>query len=233
MKTTFFILFILSLWSINSNAEFSNAQCAEVTIRNDVIQLSRQWREATKKCFITITPRHALDLKYRDYYFDNTGFFMVFNSFGEGPDSEMAGSRVFYLFPVIADYPDYSFETNGDVIVKLVSGHQFRVSGKDFSILSLSDAVIQEKSLSKNNAGGVEFKLTRGFWLDAGFRLGGTRLDSPTNKSTFRSAQSKENCTLVNHVFLNYVDGEFIMKYTGSTFNEFIKKQCPQLKIGN
>ena len=233
MKTTFFMLFILGLWSINSNAEFSNAQCAEVTIHNDVIQLSRQWRDSSRECFITVSPRSALDLKYRDYYFDNTGFFMVFNSFGEGPESEMAGSRVFYLFPVIADYPDYSFETNGDVIVKLVSGHQFRVSGKDFSIVSLSDAVIQEKPLSKNNAGGVEFKLNKGFWLDAGFKLGGTRLDSPTNKSTFQSAQSKKTCTLVNHVFLNYVDGNFIMKYTGNTFNEFIKKQCPQLKIGN
>lgn len=231
MKASFIILTLSLLITLTSKADFSNTKCSEVVKHNDVIQVNRQWFEDTRECFISLTPFNTPDLKYRDYYFDNTGFFMVFNSYGEGADAEMTGSRVFYLFPVVEEYPDYSFEPNGDVIIKLVSGHQFRVSGKDFSIVSLSYGKIKESPLSKDNAGGVELQLTQGFWLDAGFRLGGTRLDSPKNKSIFRSAQSNKICTLVNNIFLDYIDGEFIMKYSGDTFTQFIKEKCPQLKI--
>lgn len=213
-------------------ADFSRAKCNEVLTGNSVIQVNRQWDENSRHCFVSISPRQITDLKYRDYYFDNTGMFMVFNSYGDGPDSEMTASRIFYLFPQAEDYPDFSFEDNGDVIVKLVSNHQFRISGKDFSIVSLSDGVIKESPLAVNNKGGVELQLTRGFWLDAGFKVGGTALDKPDNRSVFHSATSHLTCTLTNKTFLRYAsDGNFFMKYEGDAFNNFIHQKCPQLKL--
>lgn len=232
MKTLLLTLLIGLLTSTQTFADFSRAKCNEVLTGNDVIQINRQWDPLTRHCFVSVSPRKITDLKYRDFYFDNTGLFMVFNSYGNGPDSQMTATRMFYLFPTVEDYPDYSFEPNGDVVVKLVSGHQFRVSGKDFSILSLSDGHIQEKPLATNNKGGVELQLTRGFWLDGGFKLGGTALDKPDNHSVFHSATSASTCTLTNSLFLRYAsDGNFYMRYEGDTFNKFITQKCPQLKI--
>ena len=222
----------MGLLTSTSHAAFTDAKCQEVLTGNDVIEINRQWDAATRSCFISLTPRLIQNLKYRDYYFDSSGFFMVFNSYGEGPDAENTGSRSFYLFPVTENYPDYSIESNGDVVIKLVSGHLFRVSGKDFSIVSLSDAVIHEKPLSKDNAGGIEFHLQKGFWLDGGFRMGGTRLDSPKNKSSMQSAYSASKCTIGNDLFFDYpTPSNFVLKYAGEFLNQFVKKECPQLKI--
>ncbi len=227
-----FISILCFFTSVTSQADFSQTKCSHVLQGNDVIQVNRQWNDVSRNCFISVTPRQITNLRYRDYYFDSTGMFMVFNSYGNGPESEMTASRAFYLFPVVDEYPDYSFEDNGDVVIKLVSGHQLRISGKDFSLVSLSAGVLHEKPLAKNNNGGVELQLTRGFWLDAGFKLGGTRLDLPTNRSLFFSAQSKSNCSLVNKTFLHYEnDGNFVMKWSGDIFNNYIKQKCPDLKL--
>ncbi len=233
MKTPLLTLAAVLIFPIFSHADFSNNKCSEVLQSNGVIQVNRQWNESSGTCFIALTPRQIVDLKYRDYYFDNSGHFMVFNSYGYGSDSETTGARVFYFFPLIEDYPDYSFEENGDVVIKLVSGQLFRVSGKDFSIVSLSDAAIKEMPLSKKNAGGVEIKLTKGFWLDAGFKMGGTGLDKPAKKSVFRSAAAKQqSCQVANREFLNYTSsGDFSMKYTGDIMKQFVKSKCPQLKL--
>ena len=232
MKTTLLILATLSSFVNQAQAEFSRAKCEEVLTRSGVVQVNRQWDANARRCFISISPRNIVDLKYRDYYFDNSGQMMVFNSYGNGPDSETTGARVFYLFPVVNDYPDYSFEPNGDVIIKLVSGHEFKVSGKDFSIVSLSGGILSEKPLSKTNGGGVEIKLTEGFWMDAGFKMGGTRLESPKNKSTLKAAGSSNSCSLQNNSFLNYSGfGDYDFKYSGITWLSFLKNKCPQLNL--
>lgn len=226
------ISFSISVLSSISQAAFTDAKCQEVLTGNDVIQINRQWDATTRSCFISITPRSIQNLKYRDYYFDSSGFFMVFNSYGEGPDAQNTGARSFYLFPVTENYPDYSIEANGDVVIKLVSGHLFRVSGKDFSIVSLSDGVIHEKPLAKDNAGGIEFRLQKGFWLDGGFRMGGTRLDNPKNKSVLQSGNSNSKCSVLNNLFFDYPrPSNFVLKYTGDSLTQFIQKECPQLKI--
>ena len=158
---------------------------------------------------------------------------MVFNSFDAGEDeSSSAGSRGFFLFPQVEEYPDYSVEANNDLVIKMISGHELRLSGKDFSVVSLSSAVIKEKPISSDNNGGIEIKLLKGFWLDAGFKLGGTRLGNPRNKTTVKSALSEKTCSVVNRSFLNYdSDGDFSMKLTGSAFTQFLQKKCPQLKL--
>jgi hypothetical protein len=227
------ILFTFLLLALpTARAEFSNAKCSEVLTGNDIIQVNRQWDPSRRACFISVHPRQVTGLKYRDYYFDNSGRFMVFNSYGYGPDSTFTGARDFFLFPVVSEYPDFSVESNGDVLVKMVSGHQLRISGKDFSLLSLSSGQVSEKPLSNSNNGGVEIKLTQGFWLDAGFRLGGLNISDPEKTSSFNSAASKSACVVKNKNFMTYLGGgdeEF--KLTGADFVKYVKATCPKLGL--
>ncbi len=222
---------LLIAFTSEAHAEFTRAKCQEVLTGNDIIQVSRRWDVTTRRCYISVHPRNVVDLNFRDYYFDNTGFFMVFNSFGEGDESKTAGARGFYIFPQTEEYPDYSFEPNNDIIVKMVSGHQFRISGKDFSVVSLSDGQVSEKPLSPNNQGGLEFKLTKGYWLDGGFRLGGLKFDNPNNKTKIQSAKSDGSCSVINKTFLKYKDGEFDLKQAGAALKQTLQANCPQLKL--
>jgi len=230
--TTLLFLFVSLAFTISAKADFTNAKCDEALIGNDVIQINRQWNPSSRTCFISLHPRQVNGLKYRDYYFDNTGLFMVFNSYGYGPDSTFTGAREFFSFPVVNEYPDFSFEKNGDAIIKMVSGHELRVSGKDFSLVSLSNGTVSEKPLSNKNNGGVEIALTKGFWMDTGFKLGGVNISNPSKSSIFKSATSKESCSLVNKTFLNYTaDGDSEFKLVGDAFVQYIRKQCPKLLL--
>lgn len=229
MKTIISLFFALFV-SISALADFTNDKCSHVLTGSGEIQINRQWNTETGVCFIDIHPRNVVDMKYRDYYFDNRGNFMVFNVYGNGPDSEMTAARDFYLFPLINDYPDFSIEANGDVIVKLVSGHLFRISAKTFSIVSFTPGTFTEKALSPNNNGGVEINPKLGFWVDGGFRKGGLRMSNPKLTSIIKSSKSNSSCKLVNKDFLDYPDQDnFVFKYEQDELVSFFKTKCPQV----
>lgn len=212
--------------------EFTNAKCEEVLIGSGDIQINRQWDVANRVCFISVTPRNITNLKYRDYYFDNTGHFMVFNSYGEGPNSTTTAARDFYLFPIINDYPDYSINANGDVEIKMVSGHILKISQANFSILSFTPGSFTEKPVSPNNNGGLEIRPKSGFWFDAGFMMGNTPLSKPKNKTKIQSAKSSQICLVQNSEYLNYLPyDEIEFKFTGLALDTFVKQKCPQLKL--
>ncbi len=217
---------------VKATVALNPGKCEPSAFRNEVFQVQKRWNETSRDCFISVSPTKFNNLTYRDYYFDNSGFFMVFNSFDGEDESVSAGSRSYFLFPQVAEYPEYYLDTNNDLIVKMISGHELRLSGKDFSVVSLSSAVIKEKPVSADNNGGIEIKLLKGFWFDAGFKFGGTRLENRNEKTAVRSAVSDQTCSLINRSFLNYDSaGEFSMKLTGLPFIEFLQKKCPQLKL--
>lgn len=231
MKKTILFFTVIFL-SLLSQAEFTNTKCEHALLGNNIIQVNRQYDPATRSCFISVSPRNIANLKYRDYYFDQLGRFMVFNSYGNGPIESYTGARDFFLFPIVDQYPDFSFEQNGDVIIKMVSGHQLRISGKDFSLVSLSDGTVSEKPLSNKNAGGVEITLTKGFWLDTGFRLGGLNIANPNKSTLFKSPATKESCSVKNSKFMDYADKDNPdFKYNGEPFIQFIRTTCPRLGL--
>ncbi|MBC7742633.1 MAG: hypothetical protein H7061_10575 [Bdellovibrionaceae bacterium] len=239
MKTTtlfsFGVFSLLTTLSFLSNAQVISprvisSKCDHVLTGSDNIQVNRQWDTATRNCFISLTPRNIENLKYRDYYFSNEGEFMVFNSYGNGPDSSMTGSRDFFIVPVVNEYPDFTIETNGDVTIKMVSGHQFRVSGKDFSIVSVTPGTFSEKPVSPSNQGGVEISLQTGFWIDGGFRKGGTRFGNPKSRSVIHSGKSAATCSVVNSQVLAYDStGNYNFKLGDKDWTAFLAKQCPQI----
>jgi hypothetical protein len=230
-KTILTFSFLLLTTSI-AKAEFTRAKCEHALFGSGEIQVNRQWDPVARICFVGIHPRNVENLKYRDYYFDNKGQFMVFNSFGEGSDQAMTGSRDFYVFPLVQDYPDFSIEPNGDVVVQMVSGHLFRISAKDYSIVSLTPGNISEKPVSPDNKGGVEFSLTSGFWFDAGFAKGASRFANPNFISTIKTSMTNLTCSVANRNFLDYSsDGNFNFKFESTALTDFLKKACPLLKF--
>ncbi len=236
MKTSNYILTALflsiSTLASKSEAAFTNAKCDYVLTGSGEIQISRQWDSEKRVCYLSIGPRNVVEMKYRDYLFDNSGQFMIFNSYGEGPSSSYTGSRTFYLFPIKFEYPDYSVEENGDVIVRMVSGHEMRISAANYTVVSFTPGSFKESVVSPKNKGGLEIMPTAGFWVDGGFKLGGTGFDNRNAKSKFASASSKEICTLANKEFLGYAsDGNYGMKYQKEELKNFLAKKCPQLAL--
>ena len=104
--------FILMLSTVAANAEFTRAKCEKTLTHSGDILIQREWDEESRNCFISIHGMDITDLKYRDYYFDNSGQFLVFNSYGDGPNSTHTGMRSFFLLPIVNDYPDFSIEPN-------------------------------------------------------------------------------------------------------------------------
>jgi hypothetical protein len=158
---------------------------------------------------------------------------MVFNSYGDGPISQNTSVREFFVLPVVSEYPDYSIEPNGDVIIKMVSGHLFRISAKKFSVKEFAPGSFTEKTLSKNNKGGLEFSLRSGYWIDGGYKLGASFLsENPTANSIVRSSASSKSCSIKNKDFLSYVGGgDFFPLHSGSEQTAFFSQRCPELKI--
>ncbi len=213
-----------------SYAAFTQAKCDHALLGSGEIQINRQWDEPSRTCFIDLHPRNVMNNRYRDYYFDNHGQLMVFNSYGDGPDSKMTAARDFFLLPQVEDYPDYSIEANGDVVIKTVSGHLFKISAKVFSIISLTPGLISEKTLSPDNKGGVEFTLKEGFWLDGGFMKGASRLQHPELTTIVKTSKNSKTCSILNRDYLNYnSDGDFTFKYENEKLTAFLKLKCPSL----
>lgn len=230
-KINFIIFTSLLFTNLLAQAEFTKAKCEHALLGSGEVQVNRQWDVTTGTCFIDIHPRNVVNYKYRDYYFDNHGHFMVFNSYGDGPDTAMTGARDYFLFPIVEDYPDFSVEENGDVVVKMVSGHRFRISGKDFSIVSITPGSFVEKTLSPTNRGGVEINLEAGFWFDGGFKKGASPMANRQGISTINSSISPgRSCILANQDFLNYTNGgDYSFRFQKDQLVDFLKVKCPDL----
>lgn len=221
------LLASLSLVSASAYAEFSKSKCEKVLTASGDIQIQRDYDEPTRSCFISIHPMDVVDLKYRDYYFDNSGLFMVFNSYGEGPNSTMTGTRSFYLMPIVQDYPDYSIEANGDVRIQTVSGQEIVFDSKKLKIKSFVGGTFTEKILSSKNQGGTEIKPNQGYWFDAGFKLGGTAMEISKNSTAVTGSKSGQ-CTLKNTELFHYDLGQFNnpLLYSGKNLDLFLQKRC-------
>ena len=229
MKKT--ILIMSCLLAGTAFAEFSKNKCSKVLTNSGDVLIQRDWDEASRNCFISLHPMDVVDLKYRDYYFDNAGLFMVFNSYGDGPNSTMTGTRSFYLFPAknipMLDYPDYSIEPNGDVLIQTVSGHEILFDSKKLQIKSFVGGAFSEKQLSPNNKGGTEIKPAVGFWLDLGFKLGGLGNDVSTNMTKAFGSKSG-NCSIKNTELYKYTAGGYDhpLLYSGRALELFLQKRC-------
>lgn len=224
------IAIAIVVFSSMARSEFTNQKCSKVLTASGDIMIQRDWDENTRVCFISLHPMDVTDLKYRDYYFDNDGLFLVFNSYGEGELSETTGSRGFMTFPQIFEYPDFSIESNGDVVVRMVSGHLLRINAEKFSVKEFSPGRFVEKELSKTNAGGLEIKTSKGFWMDQGFKMGGMAVENKKGLTKIFGSISG-SCSLKNSRLYDYSTGQIPLLYKKEALTKFVQEVCPTVKF--
>lgn len=223
------ITFIVALFTGNSVW----ANCPELNTHSGVIQVIQFWNEDRTACAIEVKPRHTPNSQYRSFYTDSTGLFVVHNSYGLGPARTHKSYRDFMILPLKNYKPTFKTESNRDVTITLASGHELRVSGRDFSVKDFSPGLIQESPLARDNNGGFEFYLKEGFWFDGGFKVGVSPLSYPLSTSVLRSAKSPSviSCRLTNQEYLAYKDGKFVVRYDGEALINFLSYSCGQLKF--
>lgn len=222
------ILATLTLSQAALASDFTNDKCSRVLTHSGNIQISRDWDQDTSFCYLSIHPMDVENLTYRDYMFTNTGMMMIFNSYGEGSTSTTTGAREFYLFPRNG-YPDYRVEENGDVTVKMVSGHLMRFDTKTFRIVSVTDGkVVEASSVNSKNNGGVELSLSRGLLLDIGFTMGKSPSSVKDKKIMFHDVNSK-TCSLRNRDIFVYQGENAVITLNDEQLKVKFTPKCPGL----
>lgn len=212
-----------------SQAFAAGASCADKyeVFDNTVVQSIA----GNRNCFVTVHPRNIDDMTYRDFLFDDVGIFMVFNSFGEGPESETAGAREFYFFPR-KNPLSYKYDAaTKRVAITAPSGKVFTFNTEKSVLLSISNTTItQDFKIDKNNKGGIEITQNDGIYLDLGFAMGQSPSQNPKRSVVFKDAKNS-SCSIRNSDIFNYtIDKDTIFKFSDSQLSRFLSRTCPQLK---
>ena len=205
------------------------AACGEYNDLVDGVLLSRVTR--SNECWLEVSPDLPPKLIYRDYLITDKGLMMIFNSYGEGPDSEMTGARVLFFFPrteipdVDRSGPDFVIHTASPNVVL----HMDRKSAK---LLGMEHGkVVEDPQVIPTNKGGVEFSNLNTVWMDSGFGHGHDPTSEKTHSSIFHGANGK-SCTVKNTEVFDYVGNEVNLKFsTDAEVAKFVKTRCPQLTV--
>lgn len=185
-------------------------------------------------CVVVVTPLNKPDLKYREYYFDERGRFMIFDS--QPGDFETAtATQSYFLFPR-GQEPDFHVQKDGSIQVNLSSGQTITISGQQPKVIAFPGVTFEEPAVyGLQPKDFLTIQKYPGLMLDAGSRVGGTGYGTnrADDTSTFRVA-SGESCTVVNRELFDYVHilySEPTFLYdTEAKLVDFLKQRCPQLR---
>ncbi|KYG65296.1 hypothetical protein AZI87_12125 [Bdellovibrio bacteriovorus] len=222
-------LFFLTYFLISS-AFASDPVCKNVVERGGSIQIQMN-TFSSGECFLSVRNYKAQNLIYRDYMFTKGGDFMVFNSFGQGSNSEDTGAREFYLFPRKTVIPQYKWNVETRQLeVTSVAGNIFYFDYETADVVTISNASVKVASeISRNNRGGVEITNYKGLLLDAGFTKGRAPTEVLSASSLLTDEKGKI-CKIKNsEVFAKTSDGDVYFKHSDKAFASLLKSRCPQL----
>lgn len=222
-------LVFLMLVSIGSGAQ---AFCEHLLTAAGEVQVGRQYQEDSDLCYVSVQPRNIVNMVYRDYLISSSGLVMVFNSYGEGLNSDATGAREFYFFPrkeadLKIEMPEN--ETD-DLKVMMAAGRWISFSQTTGDISGLEAGRLRRDPLVKRtNRGGVDIRSYDGVYLDAGFTLGQSPTDSLTRTSVFRDA-NRRSCSLRNDLIFTKEGQNSVLK-SDELISEILKTHCPKLQI--
>lgn len=222
----------LTLLLLGSSQSFATmAGCAD---KYEILDgTTIQTTSGNTECFISIHPRNTYNLTYRDFLFDNVGLFMVFNSYGSGPNSESTGARDYYFFPRKTKTLSYQYDAaTKQLSVQSPSGKVFVFDTEKTILLSISNTTfVTDYSINPHNKGGIEITQNDGLYLDLGFQRGESPSQNPNRKITFKDGK-QNNCLVKNSSVFNYTqDLDVIFKYDDSQLSKFLKRACSNLKL--
>lgn len=215
-------------------SSFAQAKpCPELVERRGSIQVQQIGSSDDTICYISIHNFKQGGLLYRDYLVSSESNFMVFNSYGEGPDSSSTGAREFFFFP--RTQPSASFAWNDEtrrLEVTDVTGGKLFFDYEDAEIIDMSKGAVKIASeVSKSNKGGVEISKYQGLKLDVGFTIGKAPSQVSGATSTFTD-QSGLSCKVKNTDIFKYLSsGDVKFKLTDKALMSLLKTKCPTLTL--
>lgn len=223
--------FIFSCLLICALPNLANAgSCIETEERVENARLSIM-SLSDGRCWLTVRPDFPKGLIYRSFLFDNHGFLMVFNSFGEGPSSTHTGAREFYLLPRLMPLEGRVHENT--IQVTVASGVVLHYDAIQLRFVGAEGAtVFEEPVIAPGNRGGFELKPDQGLVLDFGFRMGSSPTGERSGKLRVIDRHGKE-CVLGNKEILKWdADGDPMIRFaTDTEAFAYIQSRCPSLKI--
>lgn len=233
MKNIFKIPLLLSLLisSYSSSSQVLGSKCDRILTHSGNIQIWREWSASNRVCEVSIHPMSVQDLIYRDYYISSVGTFMVFNSYGEGPDSETTGAREFIFVPRINSYLEVSILPNEDVQVVIPTGQKIIFDALTAQIKSLSEGTIKvQKNVLKTNSGGVEILSSLKTWIDFGFRMGSSPMGNLNGSNTVKDLNGK-SCRLKNKDLVQSINQDPQFYRNDDELKILFSKKCTGLSF--
>ncbi len=183
----------------------------------------------SQTCFLSIVPFEVVNLTYRDYTFASDSSLMIFNSYGDGPDSTMTGAREFLFFP---RKQILNFVEKAKSLEVQLDGLQFSFDTTTNKFLAISGIEFQESAkVEKTNQGGFEILSSQSLYLDLGFRIGGSPRAQASRKVQFHDRQNF-TCEVLNSEIFDYSKDVYNPTFKYQSDEElltFLKIRCAHL----
>jgi hypothetical protein len=216
-----------------ADAQVAAVPCKEIFESRENIQVYTQWVSSTETCYLSVKAMMTTPpMVYRDFLFDNYGFMMVFNSYGEGNSSQDTGAREFYFFPRALPNPSFAWNDGARRLeVTHTTGEKFYFDYDQSQLIGLSNGQVKTASkVLRTNQGGVEILNYKGLILDGGFSMG----QSPSTASGVRPFFKDTNgavCQVKNTDLYKYPgNGEVVFKFPEDKgLKTFMASKCPKL----
>lgn len=189
--------------------------------------------ESGNNCYVSVHPRNAFeDLIYRDYTFDAKGVFMIFDSYGEGAESQTTAAREFIFFPRTTASLGYQYDADSQRLsVTTVSGKVFVFDTIKTVLVEVSGTTVQQNyTIKPENRGGLEILKNDGVYMDGGFKRGQSPSQSSKGEIQFKDPVGG-SCDLRNADIYNYnTQEEAEFKFDDKGLAKFLSSRCPKLR---
>ncbi|MFZ4403487.1 MAG: hypothetical protein ACOYOK_05235 [Pseudobdellovibrionaceae bacterium] len=198
----------------------------------DQVRLQTLYSQQDGICYLSVNPVFNQKLIYRSYLFSSEGLLMVFDSYGEGPESETTAAREFYLFPRRLKQPQYQIDVQKNTLsVQSISGLSFLFSGQKPGFLGIAPGKVSiDPEIVPSKKGGLEFLDFQGILLDVGYARGRSPSEASQNQSLFRDAQNNQ-CRVKNSQIFSYKNSDVYFKFSDEELLLFLKDNCPKLNL--
>jgi hypothetical protein len=220
------------LISLHANAVDAR-DCQDRVEYRGATQVQVHYATDSQSCYLSIHPYKAQNLVYRDFLFTSEGNFMVFNSFGPGPDGTTTGAREYMVFPRPNQTAQFTWnDDQHQLIVTHVTGEKFILDYDKTEVVAISNGTITTaKDVRPENNGGVEFTKYNGLRLDSGYKTGSAPTGIASGTSRFIDAKS-HTCSVKNSEIFKYTsEGDVIFKFSDKDLKSFLKSRCPQITL--
>ncbi|MCM2276668.1 MAG: hypothetical protein NDJ89_01160 [Oligoflexia bacterium] len=230
-RTIAFLSLLFVMVPISPRGASASPRCEEVVERVGALQV--QVIRSSDRCFVNLTPTNISGMVYRSFLVTSEGKLLVFNSYGDGPDSEDTGAREFFFFPRVRE-TGFAWRDDGTLGLLLVNGEELRVDTATARLRGLTGGeLVEAEAVDRRNQGGVEIPRHSGILLDAGYRRGGSPILRRQGSSRFSDPDGK-SCTVRNEEVFRYPstpDGEVGLRHeTDAELAGFLRARCPGLR---